>query len=86
MTTIDKGIPLPTTAAKKRTLSPLAQEIYDTLGGCEVGDSFTVATDYKRAALVGGRMAARLGYAIKTAPEGDAARVWRIEPKVKKVE
>lgn len=86
MASIDKGIALPvrSTVAAKRALSPLAQEIFDTLGGCEIGDSFVVAADYKKAALVGGRMAARLGYGVRSAPEGEGARLWRVEPKVKK--
>ena len=89
MATIESGIPLPAApaakAAAKRPLGALSQEIYDTLGGCNVGDSFVVAADYKKAALVGGRMAKRLGFGIRAAPEGEGARLWRVEPKPAKV-
>lgn len=88
MAVIEKNvsIPTPTRTAPSRKLGELAQEIYDTLGGCEIGDSFVVNADYKRAALIGGRMAARLGYGVRAAvgPDAGTARLWRVEPKVKK--
>ncbi len=89
MAVIESGIAVPTRSTPvKRKLGALSQEIYDTLGGCEVGDSFALpGVDYKKAALVGGRQAARLLYTIRTAPEGDGCRVWRIDyvaPKARK--
>ena len=88
MAVIEKNVPLPVTVRKvpARKLGELAQEIYDTLGGCEIGDSFVVNADYKRAALIGGRMAARLGYGIRAVvgPDAGTARLYRVEPKAKK--
>lgn len=86
MATIEKNVPLPITVRKvpARPLNPLSKEILDALGQAEIGDSFLVDTDYKRAALVGGRMAARLGCSVKTAAEGTGARVWKVAAKVKK--
>ena len=89
MAVIEKNVSLPTTRkTPSRKLSALAQEIYDTLGGCEIGDSFVVPGDYKRVALVAGRMASRLGYGIKAGvgTEGGTTRLWRVEPKAKKAE
>lgn len=86
MATIEKNIPLPITVRKApvRELNALSKEILDALGQAEIGDSFTVDANYKRAALVGGRMAARLGCSVKTAAEGTGARVWKVAAKVKK--
>lgn len=87
MAVIEKNISIPTTSkAPSRKLSALAQEIYDTLGGCEIGDSFVVPGEYKRVAMVAGRMASRLGYGIKAGVgnDGGTTRIWRIEPKAKK--
>lgn len=83
MATISKGVPLPATTkrAYKRKLSPLATEVQNTLAECEIGDSFVVAGKPRSLALVAGKLAKKLGVAIRTAAEGDGARIWRIAPK-----
>ena len=84
MLTITKNVALPVTAkrAYKRKLSPSAVEISETLAQCEIGDSFTIAGKPRSLALVAGKMAKKIGVAIRTAPEGeDHARIWRVQPK-----
>lgn len=88
MATISKGIALPATTKRTyaRKLSPVAQEIVDTLAECEIGDSFAISGKARSVALVAGKMAKKLGVAIRTAPEGETgARIWRIAPKPAKV-
>lgn len=84
MATIQKGVALPATQkrAYKHKLSPTAAEIQNTLAECEIGDSFAISGKPRSIALVAGKMAKKLGVAIRTAPESDSvARIWRIAPK-----
>jgi hypothetical protein len=84
MAIIETNIPLPAVkrAAVKRKLSPLAQELLDTLTACKDGDSFVVPGDYRAVATVAGRMGKRLGCSIRTTTETTGStRVWRIAAK-----
>jgi len=88
MAVIEKGValPTPTKTAVVRKLSPLADEILATLKLADIGDSFVVPGEYKRTALIAGRMAARVGCGIKSAFEATGhTRLWKIEAKAKKV-
>lgn len=86
MAIIEKGVALPVTnrVAVNHKLSPLAEEILEALKLADVSDSFVVAGEYKRVALIAGRMAARVGCGIKTATEAEGqTRIWKIEAKAK---